>query len=322
MSINKVGYACINMGLKGKGFQTNRKMIKRTFNEKGIEGCGELALKNVTDLASILAWNGESGVLAYRMSSALFPWMSEYELKDLPQYQEICDALSKCGQVVKRYGLRLSFHPGAFTILASPKQSVNDKAIKELNQHSEIMDLIGLPVSHYSKINIHIGGAYGEKPETLDRFIENFKKLDINCQKRLTIENDDRTSLYTVEDLMYVHQHTGIPIVFDFHHYDCHPGHLSKKEALLLALSTWPSGVVPVVHMSSSKKLFEDSSAKTIAHADYIHDKIPYLHELDVPVDVMFECKMKEDAVLRYLKEYCTDTYCHYSDLPSPKAYI
>jgi len=299
--INRFGYACININLKKKGVKINRKMIAKTFKEKGIEYAGELALLNIQGVAETLVWNVENNILAYRMSSAMFPWMSEYEFKDLPQYNQISALLSSVGEYAKQNNVRLSFHPGAFTILCSPRESVVNKAVKELNQHSEIMDMMGLEASPYNKINIHIGGAYDDKPSTLDNFCENFQRLDPNAKSRLTVENDDRTSLYTVQDLMYVHEKTGIPIVFDFHHYDCHPGELSKNESLNLAMSTWPKGIIPVVHMSSSKRNYEDSTAKVIAHADYIYDEIP---TTGIPFDVVVEAKMKEDAVLRYIKEF------------------
>jgi UV DNA damage endonuclease len=299
--INKFGYACININLKKQGVKINRKMIAKTFQEKGIEYAGELAYMNIQGVAETLKWNAQNGILAYRMSSAMFPWMSEYEFKDLPQYKEISELLASVGQYAKDNDIRLSFHPGAFTILCSPRDSVVIKAIKELNQHSEIMDMMGLEASPYNNINIHIGGAYDDKPSTLDKFCENFQRLNPNTKSRLTVENDDRASLYTVQDLIYVHEKTGIPIVFDFHHYDCHPGELSKEDSLRLALSTWPSNIIPEVHMSSSKRNYEDNTAKVIAHADYIYDEIPSTGTL---FDVTVEAKMKEQAVLRYINEF------------------
>lgn len=299
--INKIGYACINMSLKKEGIKINRKMIQKTFKEKGIDYAGELALENANGIIEILKWNSLNGMQVYRMSSAMFPWMSEYEISELPQYPEIKRTLEQIGNFAKENDIRLSFHPGAFTILCSPKEQVIQKAVKELNQHSEIMDLMGLEASPYNKINIHIGGAYGNKEETLERFCNNFKLLNENTQKRLTVENDDRDSLYTVEDLMFVHERTGVPIVFDFHHYDCHPGKLSKLESLDLALSTWPENIIPIVHMSSSKRIYEDASAKVVAHADYLYEEIPSTGKL---YDCVCECKAKEQAVLRYVKEY------------------
>jgi UV DNA damage endonuclease len=300
--INRIGYACINVTLRQEeNVKVNRKMIRKTWLAKGLPWASELALSNVKGVARILQWNADNNIKLYRMSSTMFSWMSEYELSDLPDYKEICQVLKDCGDFAKQHDMRISFHPGAFTILASPKQPVIEKAIKELDQHSEIMDLMGLSATPFNKINIHIGGAYGDKPGTLARFSESFKRLQPNTQRRLTIENDDRQSLYTVKDLMAVHNAVGIPIVFDFHHYNLHPGDQTLTEAYEMALSTWPDGIVPAVHMSSSRQLNEDSTAKSVAHADYIYEEIPTGEHL---VDVVCETKQKELSVLRYLSEY------------------
>ena len=113
------------------------------------------------------------------------------------------------------------------------------------------MDLMGLPRTHWCKINIHVGGAYGDKPETLKRFSENFKLLPASVQGRLSVENDDKPGLYTVTDLLTVHQTTGIPIVFDYFHHKLHPGIQTEEEAFLTAFNTWD--VKPIFHYSSSR---------------------------------------------------------------------
>ena len=297
----RLGYACINTVLRAQGIQTNRKMIKRTFQAKGIEYASELAVKNIKDLIEIIKWNHQNGCKLYRMSSNMFPWMSEYEFSDLPDYGKIKALLKGAGTLAKKYDQRLSFHPGPFTILASPKPGVVDKAIKELNQHSEIMDMLGLPVNHYAKINIHTGGTYGDKKATMQRFCDNFKRLDANAQARLVVENDDRPSMYTVADLMYIHERIGIPITFDYHHHMLNTGDMSEQDAFLLATSTWPKGITPTVHYSSSKKLYEDESAKAVAHADYIYNEI---NTYGRDVDVMCECKAKEQAIINYSQSF------------------
>lgn len=297
--MNSLGYACICETLKKRGITTNRGMIKRTFQEKGIEYASELALKNVTDLFEIIKWNNLNSIKLFRMSSDLFPWMSEYKIKDLPDYEEISKILATIGDYSRTAGIRLSFHPGPFNILCSPRESVVDNTISELDKHSEIMDLMGLPASHYAKINIHIGGAYGDKKPTLDRWIKNFHRLSENTKKRLTIENDDKQSLYTVRDLMYVHEKIGIPIVFDYHHWSCHPGEDSLEDSFKLAMTTW-GNTKPVVHYSSSRQLNEDSSAPVVAHADYIYEEID---DFGYSIDIMLETKAKELALIKYREE-------------------
>mgnify|MGYP000324099097 CR=1 FL=1 len=196
----RLGYACINTVLRKDGIHTSRKMIKRTFQAKGIEYASELAVKNIKDLIEIIKWNHKNGCKLYRMSSNIFPWQSEYEYSDLPDFDKIKALLKGAGTLAKKYDQRLSFHPGPFTILASPKPGVVEKAIKELNQHSQIMDMMGLSTTVYNKINIHVGGAYGDKKATLKRWIKSYYLLDDSTQKRLTIENDDKANMYSVKE--------------------------------------------------------------------------------------------------------------------------
>jgi len=297
-----LGYACINNTLKQNKITTNRGMIKKTFQERGLLYASELALKNVQDLHTIIEWNTKNNIKVFRMSSDLFPWMSEYTISDLPDWQEISNMLLNAGTLAMQSNMRLSFHPGPFNILCSPREDVVENTIKELGQHAFILDCMGLPINNTHKINIHIGGAYGDKSSAMDRWITNFKRLSESTKKRLTIENDDKPSMYAVEDLLYVSESTGVPIVFDFHHHDCHPGNLSKEQALRYAIHTWPKGIKPMTHYSSSRKNYEDGNVKVVAHADYLYDHIPYTDIYEF--DVVLEAKAKELALIKYLNDY------------------
>ena len=297
----RIGYACINMTLqKAGGITTNRSMRQKTYNEKGLAYCSELALQNVKDLVNIIKWNNEMDIRLFRMSSDIFPWMSYYNLDELPDYEAICDYLYMAGDEASGKQ-RLTFHPGHFNVLGSPNPTVVNKTIKELNQHSEIMNIMGLSRSHYNKINIHIGGAYGDKQATLDRWIHNFYKLNFSTQERLTVENDDKASMFSVKELYEgIYKKCGVPIVFDFYHHKFCTGGLTEQEALELALSTWPKEITPCTHYSESRrKEHLDESIKAQAHSDLIYNKIPtYNNEFDCVV----EAKHKELAIVNYDK--------------------
>jgi UV DNA damage endonuclease len=297
----RIGYACINTTLAERDIVVNRSIIKKTFQTKGIAYASQLALKNIQDFAKVIDWNIKNGILLYRMSSDMFPWMSEYEITDLPDFEKIKLILNAAGRKAAVASLRLTFHPGPFNVLASNNDLVVSKTIKELRQHAEIMDLIGLPLSPFAKINIHVGGAYGDKPSALERFAENFQKLPDNVKSRLTIENDDKANMFSVSDLGYLHLQTRMPIVFDYLHHKFCNGNLTEEEAFLAALETWPIDVTPVVHFSSSKKAFEDKSAVEAAHADFVYQHIPTYGK---QVDIMLEAKAKELAIIKYLKDY------------------
>ncbi len=294
----KLGYACINttLGSQKPKITTNRGMIRRTFDNKGLPYVSELVLQNIRDLIEVIKWNHRNGIKFYRMSSDMFPWMSEYEFSELPDHKKICTLLSGAGKLADKYDQRLTFHPGPFNVLASPTDDVVQRAIVELNKHSQIMDLMGLSATPYNKINIHVGGVYGDKPSALQRWVDNFKLLDDNTKARLTIENDDKTSAYTVRDLMFIHDHTGIPIVFDYHHHTCHPGDMSHSDALQLAISTWPDGITPIVHVSEPR---DDKNFR--AHHDYVRTEVD---TYGYDVDIMMEAKAKELALLEYRKMF------------------
>jgi UV DNA damage endonuclease len=301
--IGKIGYACINNTLASEKIQVNRGMVKRTFLARGLPYASELALRNILDFERIINWNIARKILLFRMSSDMFPWMSEYEFRDLPAYREIRDVLSIVGQKVSQAGMRLTFHPGPFNVLASSNPSVVSSTSKELRQHAEIMDMLGLPETPFAKINIHVGGAYGNKDEAMDRFATNFMRLPRSVQSRLTVENDDKPNLFAISDLLRIHEQTGIPIVFDYLHHVFCTGGCSEEEAFGLAVATWPKDIIPVVHYSSSRRLFEDPDAVQAAHADFVYSRIEsYHHE----VDVMLEAKAKEHAVEKYLQEFGT----------------
>ena len=297
----KLGYACINMGFsnrpKSKRITTNRGMKKRTFLQKGIPYASELALANCKDLVKILQWNEENDIKFYRMSSNIFPWASEYKLEQLPDYAEICKVLKEAGAFATEVGQRLTFHPGPFNKLAAKDERIVQNTVKDLEHHSEIFDLMGFTPSYYNKINIHIGAAYEDKRETAYRFCRNFDRLSDNLKRRLTIENDDKASLFNTEELYkYMFLDIGSPIVFDYHHHALHPGPSRLDEALDYAMETWGT-ITPVCHLSESRREEQQNDCLPQAHSDYVYKPIDTCgHNFDL----MIEAKAKELALLKY----------------------
>jgi len=236
-----LGYACINMTM-GKKVTTNRAMVKRTFQTKGLDYVSELALANAKDIIKILEWNRMNGIKFFRLSSALIPWGDHIDITQLKDYKEIKSELKKAGDFAKFHNMRITSHPGPFVVLTSPKEEVVTNAIADLELHAKVFDMMGLSKTPYNKINIHCNGVYGDKQSAMDRFCKNFKRLSSSVRSRLTVENDDKATMYSVLDLMYIHQKIGIPIVFDYHHHKFCTGGLTEEEAMKLAASTWPDG--------------------------------------------------------------------------------
>jgi UV DNA damage endonuclease len=277
-------------------------MIKRTFQSKGLDYVSELALSNAKDIIKILEWNRQNNIYFFRLSSALVPWGDGLDITQLKDYNEIKYELKKAGEFAKFWNMRINSHPGPFNVLPSPNESVILKTIADLELHGKIFDLMGLSKTPYNNINIHCNGVYGDKQSAMDRLISNFKRLSESVRSRLTLENDDKASMYSVKDLMYIHEHTGIPIVFDYHHHQFCTGDLSEEEALKLAATTWPEGIRQEVHYSESKALHENNpKEKPQAHSLYINE-LPNTYGLDI--DVMVECKAKELAILKIRNKY------------------
>ena len=296
-----LGYACINMELskapKSKRVTTNRSMIRRTFDERGLPYASELALANCRDLLKILRWNEQHDIRFFRISSDIFPWASEYKLSDLPDFDDICDALQDAGDFIEDYGHRITSHPGPFNKLTSPRESVILNTIRDLDIHGELFDMLGLSRTPYNKLNIHVGAHYNDKPMALANFNRNFKRLSEAARSRLTVENDDKASLYSTKELYDgVYQEIGIPIVHDLHHHHFCTGGLDQEEALLVAAMTW-GDITPVVHYSQSRAIeHNDPKIRANAHSDSYWTPVD---TFGLDVDVMLECKHKEIGLFK-----------------------
>jgi len=293
-----LGYACINTILKANDIFTNRTMRQKTFEAKGLDYVSDLSLQNVKDLKTHVLWNNEHNIKLFRLSSQIFPWMEKYEFSDLKDYEEIKSLMLEIGEIATKANQRLTMHPGPFHCLASPNPKVVKRTILGLHKHSEQFNMMGFKPSYYNKINIHVGGAYGDKKTTLSRFCKNFHLLDEDTKKRLVIENDDSANEYSVKDLFEgVYKIIGTPITFDYFHHKFNTGELSEEEALKLAHTTWPKNVTQCCHYSESRRKERmDESIRPQAHSDIIYEKI---QTYGLEPDIVIEAKLKEQAIFK-----------------------
>jgi UV DNA damage endonuclease len=261
--------------------------------------------KNVKDLNKIIQWNEDNDIKFYRMSSDLFPWASEYDFEDLPDWDEIQEYLIDAGLLAKLYNQRITTHPGPFNKLTSPREQVIINTIKDLEVHGRIFDEMGLPRTPYAKINIHVGAHYNDKPMALGNFCRNFSRLSESVQSRLTVENDDKASLYSTKELYEsIYNEIGVPIVHDVHHHKFCTGDIDDEEAMLTAAVTW-GDVRPVIHYSQSRSVEHDNpKIRPQAHSDSYWEAVD-THGLDV--DVMLECKHKEVGLFK-MRELLNET--------------
>jgi len=307
--MTNLGYACINMHLSGlpksQRVTTNRSMIRRTFNDRGLPYASELALANCRDLLTILKWNEQHDIRFFRISSDIFPWASEYKLSDLPDYDDICDALQDAGDYIEDHGHRITSHPGPYNKLTSPREQVVINTIRDLDTHGELFDMLGLSRTPHNKLNIHVGAHYNDKPMALGNFCRNFYRLSEAARSRLTVENDDKASLYSTKELYdSVYSEIGIPIVHDVHHHKFCTGGIDDEEAMLLAAMTW-GDVKPVIHYSQSRSVeHDDPKIRANAHSDSYWEPVD-TYGLDI--DVMLECKHKEIGLFK-MRELMEET--------------
>lgn len=274
------------------------KALKKLDRIEQLARLDTLCLQNVNSLIAATEEVHRLGIGAFRVSSNLLPLYTHpevgYRIEELPNGEEICAKLASVKTIKDRYELRLSFHPDQFTLLSSPRPEVTSASLQDLEYQTMLASLIGADV-----INIHGGGAYGDKSSALARLVEQASLLPEPVRSRLTLENDDHT--YTVQDLFPICQQLAIPLVYDVHHHRCNPDGLSLAEATEICLQSWRQlKREPFFHISSPKHGW---NGKPRPHADYIDiDDFPIeWRQLDATIDV--EGKAKELAVVKLQKE-------------------
>lgn len=294
---HRVGYCCINLTLGKQDVTTGRTLRQASFRQDTkLERTSLLALQNAKDLVTILKWNATNSVQVFRIGSNIYPWNSEYEVTDLPNHMDIVEQLQLAGEIVKMSGQRVSFHPDHFVKLASNKSEVVRRSIHDLQHHNLLFDMMGIPVSHYYPLNIHVGMNYSQ--DIIDRFCEQFQNLNSATQQRLVVENDDKANSFSVKQLYEeIYSRIKTPITFDYFHHTFHPAGLTSQQAAELAASTWDT--TPLFHYSESKNLNENVEGNPRAHSDYAFKKID---DYGLNIDVDLETKAKELAYFKYLE--------------------
>ncbi len=255
----------------------------------------DICRENAKALNAAIVYCHENAIGGFRINSQILPLKTHaeagYDVASLPDGEAIITAFQACGKTASKLGIRTSFHPDQFVVLNSPKPHVVKASIAELEYQAVVAEWVGADV-----INIHGGGAYGDKAYALRRLTETIAGFPDAVRSRLTLENDDRT--YTPRDLLPVCTDLGIPLVYDVHHHRCNPDGLSVAEATERALATWNRK--PLFHLSSPKEGW-DGAAPT-RHHDFIDpEDIPKeWHDLNITVDI--EAKAKEVAIARLLQ--------------------
>lgn len=254
---------------------------------------------NLKNTIRMLHYNIAHDIEVYRFSSSLVPLATHPEVRwDFvtpfkKEWKEI-------GTLVKKHKLRSSFHPSAFTLFTSPRQEVTANAIIDMDYHYRMFEAMGLEKE--GTLNIHIGGAYGDKETTILRFHENLKQLPSHIKKVMTLENDDKT--YNSDETLLACQKEDIPFAFDYHHHLANTGEEPLEDLLPKAFKTWErKGIRPKIHISSPRSEQAYRAHADYIDADYIAPLLKILREINVNVDLMIEAKLKDQALLALVDE-------------------
>lgn len=285
----KIGYACTVVGLPLAKMKTCR--MKDATDEK----LSMLIRHNLLTLQLMMDYNGQHGVELFRISSDLIPFGSS-PTNSLAWWEEFQDIFAEIGKTIKKNKIRVSMHPGQYTVLNSTDSDVVKRAILDLDYHCKILDRLGTDSS--SKIILHIGGVYEDRKAAVERFVESYQLLSPEVKRRLVIENDDRS--FCAQEVLEIANAVGIPMIFDVFHHEVLP---SPKEKSVRAwieevAKTWKKeDGAPKIHYSQ-----QNPDKKAGAHSETIN-LVKFLDFYDqiktCNVDIMLEVKDKNISAIK-----------------------
>jgi UV DNA damage endonuclease len=285
----RIGYPCINRSI---GCTASRTFRLASYTGERMR---DTVQENLSCLSRILAYNVRHGMLFFRITYDLVPFAS-HPVCTFPWQEEFAGVFEKIGDYIRQHGFRISMHPDQFVLLNAPDKGILQRSIDDLVYQVQVLDLMGLDNS--AKVQVHVGGVYGDKPAGIDRFVKQYDLLAPAIRDRLVIENDER--LYTLSDCLTIHEQTGIPVIADaFHHSLLNNG---ERFATLLdpIRETWNvKDGIPMIDYSS-----QEPGRRVGAHAMHIvaEDFRQFLREtLPVDFDIMLEIKDKEKSALAAL---------------------
>ena len=282
----RIGYPCINRSI---GCSANRTFRLASYSEDRLS---ETIAGNIACLRKILAWNRKNEILFFRITSDLVPFAS-HPVCTFPWQEQFREEFAATGAFIKEAGIRISMHPDQFIVLNSPDERVVSRSIAELAYHARVLDAMGLDAS--AKIQLHVGGVYGDPAKSIERFVRVYKQLDPAILRRLVVENDDQR--FTASDCLKIHELTGIPVLFDVFHHACRNNGETLDEIIPPISKTWQrsDGTMMVDYSSQHPEKRAGSHAEHIDITDF-YNFLAISHATDM--DIMLEIKDKERSAL------------------------
>jgi UV DNA damage endonuclease len=268
-------------------------------------------------LRDLFAYLERAGISMYRMASQLVPYATHPEMPAFHgQVEECARELAALGEKARALDLRLSFHPSQYVVLNAPDEALAARGMAEVEVQARVLEAMGLGPE--AVVVVHVGGLYEGRAAARERFARRAEGLSAAARARLVVENDERA--FSLADLLWIHQRTGLRVVFDYLHHLNNPGGMDVAEAALAALRTWPAAQTPKVHFSSPRTEMRLVSQRDPAtgrqvevlrpplwtqHSDYVNpfEFVAFLRRMEAegarPFDVMLEAKAKDLALLR-----------------------
>lgn len=279
----RIGYACLAIGVPDTGIKGC--IIKNASEAKLLE----LISHNLNSLENIIDYNIENNIRLFRISSDLIPFGSS-SVNKIPWWDLFQAEFLRIGQKIKNNGIRVSMHPGQYTVINSPNEEVVERAIDDLHYHSKVLESLGVGKEH--KIILHIGGVYHDKKSAASRFITNFHNLTISVRDRIVLENDDKS--YNICDALELGAVLGVPVVFDNLHNEINPCDREKNDAFWInqCRKTWKEDDgIQKIHYSQ-----QDPAKRPGSHSDSIllDEFMAFYNSLERDdIDIMLEVKDK-----------------------------
>jgi len=286
----RIGYPCINTSV---GCTANRTLRLGSYTKPAVRA---LIRHNLECLHKILEYNLDKGFHFFRIGSGLIP-LASHPVSKINWAQEFRQEFRQLGTFIRKNHVRISMHPGQYTVLNARDKKIVKNAVADLAYHTAVLDALGLDSS--AKVQIHVGGVYDDKEASIKRFVSNYRLLSPAIKKRLIVENDEKS--YDLRDCLRISRATGVPVILDVFHHECKNKGESFKEALKLAACTWrKKDGPPIVDYSSQAKGQRKGSHSR--HIDTAHFQKFVKATKGVDIDVMLEIKDKEKSALKALQ--------------------
>lgn len=289
----RLGYACLSktIDITTSSTITYTNYLKCDNKEEKLDS---IIKSNLEDLEKIIDYNYKNNIHFYRLSSKIIPLATHtnVDFEYISKYKNYYDRIAN---KIKKYDIRVDFHPDQFAVLNSTKKDVLENTFKILEYHYNLLDSLKIK----NKVLIlHIGSNTFGKKNSINRFVNNFNKLPEKIKKSIAVENDDKT--FTIEDCVQIYDRIKTPIILDYHHYICNPSDIDYDKIF----ESW-KGQTPKIHFSSPKNKTKKDFR---SHHDYINSDdfiffIDKIKNYNIDIDIMIEAKAKDESLFKLVRE-------------------